>query len=259
MSFFKEIQQQLQEFPEEIIVIGGDFNYTLAEKDRRGGNNSNRKNLVVEEIKKLCNLYDLNDIWRVLNPEAEEFTWRNKSFKIQCRLDFFLISKTLNDSTDKCKILYAPETDHWAILIHIKSEELKHKRGPGFWMFNQSLKDETYVTKLRAEIPNFQQKYKDVNDFSLKWDLIKMEIRGFTVKYSKNQAKQRKSLEIHLQKQINELYQKAETHLNNKQIINENHAARSRLKIIMQYKTNGTILRSKVRWHEHGERNTRYF
>lgn len=24
-------------------------------------------------------------------------------------------------------------------------------------------------------------------------------------------------------------------------------------------KTNGTILRSKVRWHEHGEDDTRYF
>ena len=27
----------------------------------------------------------------------------------------------------------------------------------------------------------------------------------------------------------------------------------------MQYRTKDTILRSKVRWHEHGERNTRYF
>ena len=136
---------------------------------------SNRKHLVVEEIKKLCNLYDLSDIWRVLNPNAEEFTWRNKSFKIQCRLDFFLISNKLNALTDKCKILYAPETDHSAILIHVKSEELKHKRGPGFWKFNQSLlKDETYVTKLRAEIPNFQQKYKDVENLSLIWDLITM-------------------------------------------------------------------------------------
>ena len=35
-----------------------------------------------------------------------------------------------------------------------------------------------------------------------------MEIRGFTVKYSKNQAKQRKSMESLLQKQINELYKK---------------------------------------------------
>ena len=91
-------------------------------------------------------------------------------------------------STNKCKILYAPETDHSTILIHIKSKEPKHKRGPGFWKFNQSLlKDKIYVTKLRAEIPNFQQKYNDVEDLSLKWDLIKMETRGFTVKYSKNQ------------------------------------------------------------------------
>ena len=70
---------RVQEFSEEILVIGGDFNCILAEKDKNGGNTSNRKHLVVEEIKKLCNLYDLSDIWRVLNPNAEEFTWRNKS------------------------------------------------------------------------------------------------------------------------------------------------------------------------------------
>ena len=192
-SFFKEIQQQLQEFSEEITIIGGDFNCTLGEKDKKGGNTSNQKHLAVKEIKELCNLYDLNDIWCVLNPNIEEFTWRNKSFKIQCCLDYFLISKKLNDLTDKCKILYAPETDHSAILIQIKSDELKHKRGSGFWKFNQLLlKDKTCVTKLCAETPNFQQKYKDVEDLSLKWDLIKMEIR---VRYSRNQAKQRKSME----------------------------------------------------------------
>ena len=79
-SFFKEIQQRLQEFSQEIIIIGGDFNCTLGEKDKKGGNTSNQKYLAVEEIKKLCNLYYLNDIWRVLNPNADEFTWRNKSF-----------------------------------------------------------------------------------------------------------------------------------------------------------------------------------
>ena len=124
VSFFKELQEQLQEFSEENIIIGGDFNCTLSEKDKKGGNPSNRKHALVKEIKKLCNLYDLNDIWRSLNPSAEEFTWRNKSFKIQCRLDFFLTSKKLNDLTNKCKIEYAPETDHSATLMHIKSDEL---------------------------------------------------------------------------------------------------------------------------------------
>ena len=189
--------------------------------------------------------------------QRNNYTWRNKSFKIQCRLDFFLISKKLNDLTENCKILYAPETDHSATLIHVKSDELRHNKGPGFWKFNQSLlKDEIYVSRLRTdrtEIPNFRKKYSNVEDLTLKWDLIKMEIRGFTIKYSKNKAKKRKSTEIHLQNQINEKQP------NNKQVINEIYHIRSRLKNIMHHKTNGTILRSKVRWHEHGERNTRYF
>ena len=99
---------------------------------------------------------------------------------------------------------------------------MRHKKGPGFWNFYQSLlKDETYVSSLREEIPNFKQKYNDIEDLTLKWDLIKMEIGGFTIKYSKNKAKKRKSTEIHLQDEINELYKKAEKQPNNKQIIND--------------------------------------
>ena len=60
-----------------------------------------------------------------------------------------------------------------------------------------------------------------------------MEIRGFTVKYSKNKAKKRKSTESYRQHQINELYKKAEKQPNNKQIINEIYYARSGLKNIM--------------------------
>jgi len=44
-----------------------------------------------------------------------------------------------------------------------------------------------------------------VEELSLKWDLIKMEIRGFTIKYSKNKAKKRKSAETYFQNKINEL------------------------------------------------------
>ena len=146
----------------------------------------------------------------------------------------------------------------FAILIHIKSEELKQKKGPGFWKFNQSfLHDENYVALLRVELENFKQKYIDVEDLNLRWDLIKMEIRGFTVKYSKNKSRERKS--TFLQNRINELFKRAEAEPNNKHIICEIQSIRLRLKKIMQHKTKGAILRSKVRWYENGERNTRYF
>ena len=64
ISFFKEIQQQLQEFPKGIIIIEGYFNCTLTAKDKKGGNTNKRKHLVVEEIKNWCSLYDLRTFAR---------------------------------------------------------------------------------------------------------------------------------------------------------------------------------------------------
>ena len=125
------------------------------------------------------NLYNLFDIWHNLNPETIRFTWRNKSLKIQCRLDFFLISKDLGDLAISCEILNAPETDHSAIFLHLKSDELKQDKGPGFWKFNNSLlEDFRYVNKLRENIYEYREKHINVEDLGLKWDLIKMEIHG---------------------------------------------------------------------------------
>lgn len=93
VSFFKELQEQPQEISEKTIIIGNDFNCPLSETDKKGGSPNSWKQRVVEEINNLCNLYDLNDIWPFLNPSVDQFTWRNKSFKIQCCLDFYLISK----------------------------------------------------------------------------------------------------------------------------------------------------------------------
>ena len=44
-------------------------------------------------------MYKLTDAWRSLNKDKQCFTWRTKSFRIQCRLDFFLVSQELIQST----------------------------------------------------------------------------------------------------------------------------------------------------------------
>ena len=54
--------------------------------------------------------------------------------------------------------------------------------------------------------------------FCLSLSLLYHICRHITIKYSKNKAKKRKSTEIHLQNQINELYKKAEKQPNNKQV-----------------------------------------
>lgn len=190
----------------------------------------------------------------------ESFTWRNKSFKIQCRLDYFLVSQDLCRLATSCKIVHAAETDHSEVLIHFKNETANQRKGPGFWKFNNSLlKDEKYINKLRDNLNRYKDKYKDVEDQGLQWDLLKMEIRGFTVMYSKSKAKARKNEEIELQNKANELRLKAERNPADKRILNELFATNLRLEKLLQYKTKGAILRSKVRWFEQGERNTKYF
>ena len=74
VHFFKELQDQLQEYPHENLIIGGDFNCALTQRDKEGGNPVTRKLSVINEINKLCELYNLCDIWRSLNPHARQFT-----------------------------------------------------------------------------------------------------------------------------------------------------------------------------------------
>jgi len=53
-SFLKEVQHQHKDYAEETIIIGGDFNCTLTDIVKKGGNPFSRKIPVIQEIIKLC-------------------------------------------------------------------------------------------------------------------------------------------------------------------------------------------------------------
>ena len=96
-TFFSKLNQLLQEFAQENTIKGGDFNCAFSSKDKLGGKPVTTKASVIKSIETLCESYNLRDIWRNLNPELSRFTWRNKSLKIQCHLDYFLISDELSN------------------------------------------------------------------------------------------------------------------------------------------------------------------
>ena len=75
----------------------------------------------------------------------------------------------------------------------LQSEEYT-KRGPGFWKINNSLlKDDKFTSELKAKIPEFKAKHNYLEDKGLYWDLLKMEVRGFCVQYSKRENKFRRN------------------------------------------------------------------
>ena len=59
-------------------------------------------------------------------------------------------------------------------------------KGKGFWKFNSSLLGEqTYVESLNKSIDKWLKEYEEVQSKQLIWELLKYEIRKFTIKYSK--------------------------------------------------------------------------
>ena len=111
VTFFQKLNKQLEQFEQDTIVIGGDFNCVLTSNDKRGGNPITKKSAVIKEIYALCDAYNLGDIWRNLNPDKQSFTWRTKSFKIQCRLDYFLVSQDLIQlASIRKEMRYRPRT-----------------------------------------------------------------------------------------------------------------------------------------------------
>ena len=58
---------------------------------------------------------------------------------------------------------------------------------------------------MQENILSFREKYNDVTDLGLKWDVIKMKIRSFTLQYSNKKARIERDKEKELQIKMNNL------------------------------------------------------
>ena len=158
-------------------MIGGDLNCVMHEIDKRGGRPITHKKSVIQEINTLLSSQDLIDTWSYIHPNMQGFTWNNPSMKIQCRLDYFFISKVMGSAIKDVEILPNIFSDHSAITLSMSSVVTGTKSGPGFWKFNNSLlTDQNYLQMITTQIPEFVSKYQELTDKRLLWDLIKMEI-----------------------------------------------------------------------------------
>ena len=261
-NFFKNLYAILQKEnleSEENIIIGGDFNYPLnLELDKKGGVLLQSKSLT-NCIECLQNQLDLVDIWRIKNPNTKSFTWSQKSPRIFCRLDYYLISKNLFDMVRSTEIIPAIRTDHHAILLEIGKLE-NGQKGPGYWKLNCSLlADDAYVNSVTELLPVWAAEgRKELTDHRSVWDWIKYNIRAHAINFSKRKSKERNEKEKTLQEELNKAKEELEMTLSD---FNASRylAAQEKLETFYEEKTKGIIIRARVRWHEHGEKSTKYF
>ena len=113
--FFRDLKDKIRPYANENVFLGGDFNCPLSSLDKKGGWPVEEKNAVIKDIMNLCSLLNLVDIWRRSHPNETKFTWHNPSFKIQCRLDLWFVSKHFLCKTNEACIIPVSFTDHSAI------------------------------------------------------------------------------------------------------------------------------------------------
>ena len=140
----------------------------------------------VKCVENLMMSYDLVDIWRIRNSKSKKFSWRQKSPIIQRRLDYWLISDSLQDDVAKVDIVTATRTDHLAITLEIDSLD-DQQHGSFFWKFNNSLLDDAL---LRQNFPKWLDEIIFCDDLRIKWDWMKYKIGEESVLYSKVTAKE---------------------------------------------------------------------
>jgi hypothetical protein len=149
-------------------------------------------------------------------------------------------------------------SDHCLISLSLFKQP-NPDQGPSFWKFNTSLlRIKVYTDSVTKEIACLKEKYGDMEDKGLKWDIIKMELRSGAISFSKFNAKnKRDNIKNLLKKQVeleNQISQDTTD-----QIIQEAENIKEEIEQYNSEKARGAWLRSKADWLEYGERNSSFF
>ena len=256
IMFYKNLLIDVENNVGKKLIIGGDFNLCLKPIDN--SNNILKKSKARDDVMQMIKDYNLLDIWRLHHPDIKRFSWRRSRPNTQCRLDYWLIGSEMCYDVASSDIKPSIKTDH--SLISLKLLDIPGiKKGTGLWKFNaQLLADEVYVEYIKGIILMQRELLKDLKNDSLKWELLKMEIRKETSVYSKTQALLGREYENNLQEQYKIYNENFDIDHNNENEIKLSKI-REEIEKINAIKTEGYRVRSKAEFIEHNERSSKFF
>ena len=93
-------------------------------------------------------------------------------------------------------------SDHSAIILGFNTLHEKY-RGKGYWKFNSALlKDTVYTDRLSEKLKEWVEQYKMLNSKQVQWEILKYEIRKFTIEYSKKIKRKQTNREQSLRQEL---------------------------------------------------------
>jgi exonuclease III len=232
INTFKDFISDIRKCEQENVILGGDFNLYLnprVDKLHSMPDSSDNPDYR-QEILSYLEVNDMIDIWRTLNPDKRMYTWFRGHDK-RSRLDYIFTSEHLLNYAEKIDILPGIFSDHSLVKASFSNGN-SEQRGRGFWKFNTSLlHDDIYVKEIKNIIKESRSKYQHLEDKGLLWELIKSDVRSFTVPYTAKKKKVSIAREEALNKRYNELHNVINSGTDTQNVVTEFYQVKEELEL----------------------------
>ena len=200
----------------------------------------------------------LVDTWRSTHGDEKDFTWSRRIPFTARRLDYIFCNEEFFPQVVESRHETIYGTDRKGIITVFRTDTFK--RGPSFWKFNNSLLyDKEFVAIMNECIDNFLESSSDDTDLVERWELLKVTVKAKSIEYSVKRSKEMRYKENLLENEINTLYKQVIRSPGDEIALEQLAKKRAEFEIVQMSKTRGAQVRSRSRWIEEGEKNTKYF
>ncbi len=257
-TFFQHAQDAITSDCDRLdrCCIVGDFNTVSNNNlDIIAGNPHN--STTVTSFQTFMTQLNLYDIWRIFHLDSKEFTWNRSSPFIARRLDYILCSESVSSLATSSDIISIPGSDHKGVELCIQLSEVK--RGPYRWIFNEALLTKpTYIQLIHGIIEDVKVQTNLTNG-QLRWDYCKKRIKEETIQFCKMQPKNPHRSILDIKSEL-ECWERRLASLPDDLLLQSKCIAlKKELELLTAKLAKGAQIRSRIKWVEEGERNSKYF
>ena len=209
--------------------------------------------------------FNLIDLWRNEHPTLRAYTRHQRNPPVLSRLDYILVSSNLADNFKNSEILCGIKSDHSIVSCKISTND--HPKGNGYWKLNCHYlrHDADFVSFIKTKISEFKEVHEDTDcNPHVIWDSFKCTITGHCIQYCSRMKKEKLKKKQDIQNKIDQIKSDISklSPDNNHQLsilLDSLDSLQAELNIIIDQETAGLIVRSRIKWAEHGEKSSKYF
>jgi len=262
-DFFKNMSKWIMKYSvsSDQLIVCGDHNCCLNDEDRIP--NTHLKDSSRFAMKHMMKYCKLQDIWHMYKEgKMNRFTYIDKKTKTKSRLDYILVSEKCFVRHHDINLIKAIKGDHKAVCVNLVYDV--KRKGPGYWKLNSSiLEQQEYQKGVKDIIRTSQTQFENMRSKRLVWEIIKINVKEYSIQYCKRIRKNAHKKEVELQHEINRLEETIGGVKNNdpqmQLLLDEKGEKEIMLNEIYDQKVKGCQIRSRAKWVEQGEKSNKFF